>query len=79
VKPDRKRGWAVLLLASSLSLGLTGCSTIGVRPWEHDLLAKKSMQLNVAPNVTAFHEHVEFSKEGSAGGRSFDGGGCGCN
>ncbi len=79
MKFDRKRGWAVLLLASSLSLGLTGCSTIGVRPWEHDLLAKKGMQLNVAPNLTAFHEHVEFSKEGSAGGRSFDGGGCGCN
>ena len=37
------------------------------------------MQLNTHPNITAFHDHVEFSKEGSAGGRSFDGGGCGCN
>ena len=79
MKPDRNRVWVSFLAAGSLILGLTGCSTIGVRPWEHDLLAKKGMQLNPEPNLTAFHEHVEFSKEGSAGGRSFDGGGCGCN
>ncbi len=52
---------------------------MGVQPWDHDLLAKKAMQLNTHPHITACHEHVYFSKEGSSGGRTFDGGGCGCN
>lgn len=42
-------------------------------------MARKSMQLDAEPNITAFHEHIYFSKEGSSGGRTFDGGGCGCN
>jgi hypothetical protein len=68
------KGFAALAL---LSLG--GCSTIGVDPWERDVLARKSMQLNKEPTITAFHEHVYFSKEAASGGRGFDGGGCGCN
>ena len=47
--------------------------------WDRDLMAKKSMQLNTHPNLTAYQEHTYFSKEGSSGGRTFDGGGCGCN
>lgn len=58
---------------------LTSCSSLGVKPWDRDLLAKKSMQLNTEPTITAYHEHIYFSKEGSSGGRTFDGGGCGCN
>jgi hypothetical protein len=65
------------LAASSAALG--GCANVGPRPWEHDLLAKREMQLNVNPNVLAFDDHIYFSKEGSSGGRTFDGGGCGCN
>ena len=71
--------WLRLAATAGLVLALAGCSAIGAKPWDRDLLAKKGMQLNTHPNVTAFHEHVEFSKEASAGGRSFDGGGCGCN
>ena len=58
---------------------LSACSSLGVKPWQHDLLARQSMQLNSQPEVTAFHDHIYFSKEGSSGGRSYDGGGCGCN
>lgn len=58
---------------------LSGCSALSVKPWDRDLMARKSMQLNTQPNLTAFREHVYFSKEGSSGGRTFDGGGCGCN
>jgi Domain of unknown function (DUF4266) len=65
-----------LCLASALA---AGCAQVGPHPWEHDLLAKREMQLNPQPNVLAADEHVYFSKEGSAGGRTFDGGGCGCN
>lgn len=58
---------------------MTGCSSWGVKPWERDLLAKKSMQLNAYPLETATDDHTYFSKEASSGGRGFGGGGCGCN
>jgi hypothetical protein len=59
--------------------GLAGCSTIGIKPWERDILARPEMALDVAPVDTAFDEHVYFSKEAASGGRGFGGGGCGCN
>jgi hypothetical protein len=37
------------------------------------------MRLNGAGLDDAIDEHVYFSKEASSGGRSFGGGGCGCN
>ena len=58
---------------------LCGCSSIGVKPWQRDLLAKESMQLNSSPLDAAIDDHVYFSKEASSGGRGFGGGGCGCN
>ncbi len=61
------------------SLLLSSCSSWGVKPWERDLLAKKSMQLNAYPLEAATDDHTYFSKEASAGGRGFGGGGCGCN
>ena len=68
-----------LILAFGLILLITACSSLGVKPWNRDLLARKSMQLNTQPNITAYQEHIYFSKQGSSGGRTFDGGGCGCN
>jgi hypothetical protein len=62
----------------SISL-LSGCASLGVKPWERDLLAKKSMQVNSSPLEAATDDHTYFSKEASAGGRGFGGGGCGCN
>lgn len=65
----------------TLSMGallLNGCA-MGVKPWNRDILARKSMQLNTHPRITAFREHVYFSKEAATGGRTFDAGGCGCN
>lgn len=70
---------AALLAAAVLSGALSGCAGLGARPWDRDLLAKQGMQLNTHPIITAAREHIYFSKEGSAGGRSFDGGGCGCD
>jgi hypothetical protein len=67
---------AALLVSVAL---LGGCSSIGVQPWEHDILARRAMQLNTHPIVAAADDHIYFSKEGSSGGRTFDGGGCGCN
>jgi thiol-disulfide isomerase/thioredoxin len=51
----------------------------GVRPWERGVLARDSMRLDIDLLTLAFDDHVYFSKEASSGGRSFGGGGCGCN
>jgi hypothetical protein len=58
---------------------VSGCSSLGVQPWERDLLAKKQMALTSSPIDSAFDDHIYFSKEASSGGKGFGGGGCGCN
>ncbi len=67
------------ILTAVLALLLGACGAIGVKPWDRDILARKSMQPDGSPSISAFHEHIYFSKEGSSGGRTFDAGGCGCN
>jgi hypothetical protein len=59
--------------------GMAGCSSMGVEPWERDVLAKEEMQLTTDPLEAATDDHIYFSKEASSGGRGFGGGGCGCN
>ncbi len=58
---------------------LGGCATVGIKPWERDVLARPEMALDAYPLDTAFDEHLYFSKEAASGGRGFGGGGCGCN
>ena len=65
-----------VLLAAMLT---SGCSSLGVEPWERDLLAKKEMALTSSPVDAALDDHIYFSKEATSGGRGFSGGGCGCN
>jgi hypothetical protein len=65
---------AVLLLAVC-----AGCSSMGVEPWDRDVLAREDMQLITDPLEAATDDHIYFSKEASSGGRGFGGGGCGCN
>jgi len=56
-----------------------GCASMGVEPWERDVLAKDEMQLTTDEIEAATDDHIYFSKEASSGGRGFGGGGCGCN
>ena len=56
-----------------------GCAGLGVQPWERDLLAEPAMQIDPNPIQSSYDDHIYFSLEGSSGGRSFGGGGCGCN
>jgi hypothetical protein len=56
-----------------------GCASLGVKPWQRDLLSRQDMQLNGNAIDDAIDDHLYFSKEASSGGRSFAGGGCGCN
>ena len=58
---------------------LAGCSQLGVKPWERDILAEPAMELGADPLLSATDEHIYFSKEATSGGASFGGGGCGCN
>ena len=67
--------FAVLALISIFS----GCSAVGVQVWERDILAKPEMQLDYQATDQTIDDHVYFSKEASSGGRTFGGGGCGCN
>ena len=68
----------LVLLVTGL-LVLAGCSSMGVEPWDRDILAKAEMQLTTDAIEAATDDHIYFSKEASSGGRGFGGGGCGCN
>jgi len=66
-----------VLLAPALTL--SGCNSLGVKPWQREILARPAMAVNAAPTDAAIDDHIYFSKEAASGGRSFAGGGCGCN
>lgn len=72
-------GCGAILVLGVLSFGLSGCSTMGVQPWERDVLAERGMEVDPDVIVTALDEHIYFSKEASTGGLGTAGGGCGCN
>jgi len=64
----------VLLLS-----GLTGCVSLGVEPWQRDILSQADMQFGTSDLNQSMSQHFYFSKEASSGGQGFAGGGCGCN
>lgn len=78
MKTGTVRGFLILCLVL-VALAAAGCSSLGVQPWERDLLSAPGMQLQPDPVVTALDDHIYFSKEASTGGLGGAGGGCGCN
>ncbi len=70
-----KYQWLVLCAL----IGASGCSSMGVKPWQRDVLAQEDMLLDADAIDLALDEHIYFSKEASSGGQGFAGGGCGCN
>ncbi len=68
-----------MISIAGLVLTISSCASMGVEPWERDILAKDEMQLVTDPIEAATDDHIYFSKEASSGGRGFGGGGCGCN
>jgi hypothetical protein len=60
-----------------LLLSLSACVT--VRPEQRAVLADPTMQFDNDPGDGAAREHVLENREGSSGGSSVKGGGCGCN
>ena len=73
-KPRLRRCLAAAALAAA---ALVTAACAGVEPWERDLHARADMQADA--HDAAIDDHIYFSKEASSGGRSFAGGGCGCN
>ncbi len=69
----------LLIGIASVAALCSGCSSLGVQPWERDLMAKPSMQLSPSAVDASVDDHTYFSKEAATGGRGFGGGGCGCN
>ncbi|MEZ5358879.1 MAG: DUF4266 domain-containing protein [Candidatus Zixiibacteriota bacterium] len=67
------------LIAVSILLSSCGAAGVRVQVWERDILAKPEMQLDSPALDMAIDDHIYFSKEAASGGRSFGGGGCGCN
>jgi len=77
-----KKHLSLLFIVGSLQ----GCSLLDpmftqedVKPWQKGILAKKEMSLQGDPIDGYVDEHIYFSTEGSTGGKSVGGGGCGCN
>jgi Domain of unknown function (DUF4266) len=68
----------LVLMLGALILA-SGCTSLGVKAYDRDLLARDDMRLDANPVDAAIDEHLYFSKEASSGGRSYAGGGCGCN
>ncbi len=71
------RARAGLFLAFAWVCGLTGC--VRVAPYERGTLAREDMALAEDPDLSAGPEHAREYREGSSGGSSAKGGGCGCN
>ncbi|MEI9951489.1 MAG: DUF4266 domain-containing protein [Pseudomonadota bacterium] len=66
-----------LALGALLLAATAGCAT--VRPEQRAILADPTMQFDAKSADQAALEHALENREGSTGGGSVRGGGCGCN
>ncbi len=67
----------IVTLVGAMLLGALGCAT--VRPEERAVLADPVMRFDGNAREEAARQHVFENREGSFGGGSVEGGGCGCN
>ena len=75
----RIRSFVRFAILLGLMLTAWGGTALGVKPWQREVLARPEMALNAEPIDAATDDHIYFSREAASGGRSFGGGGCGCN
>jgi hypothetical protein len=66
----------LLFSALLMSTMVAGCAT--VKPWEREYLADEIMLFDRDVLKAEWHVHVQEVLEGSRGGFSGSGGGCGC-
>ncbi|HEX4474427.1 MAG TPA: DUF4266 domain-containing protein [Polyangiaceae bacterium] len=68
---------AFAVVVFGVAVGASGCAT--VRPEERAILADPKMRFLGDPRSAAQLEHAVENREGSFGGGTVEGGGCGCN
>jgi hypothetical protein len=68
-----------LTLLGPALLGLVGAGCATVRPEQRAVLADPVMQYQDEAGDREARDHVLENREGSYGGSSVKGGGCGCN
>ena len=68
---------ALVLLGVCCALASAGCAT--VRPEQRAILADPTMQFDAPSPEQSALDHALDNREGSTGGGSVRGGGCGCN
>ena len=66
------------LFAAALAT-VAGCGRFAVRPNEKEFLADPVMAFDGDQQEAAADDHILSNREGGAGGRGTQGGGCGCN
>ncbi len=71
-----KRSIQLACLLATL-LGAFGCAT--VRPEQRSILADPVMQFDAQQSDQRARQHALENREGSYGGGTVEGGGCGCN
>lgn len=76
-RPNLRRALVAATLAAIAAAAVVTSGCAGIEPWERDLHARADMKADA--HDAAIDDHIYFSKEASSGGRSFAGGGCGCN
>lgn len=81
--PFRRKG-ATTSLGHAAWLACVGCIALSVscapvRPEQRAILADRIMQFGANARAQAALEHALENREGSLGGGSVRGGGCGCN
>jgi len=76
-RPNLRRVLVAATLAAIAAAAVVTSGCAGIEPWERDLHARADMKADA--HDAAIDDHIYFSKEASSGGRSFAGGGCGCN
>ncbi len=76
---DGTRAAKCKLLVLGLVLACSSAACVTVRPEQRAILADPTMRFQKAPGQEEAMQHALENREGSYGGGSVQGGGCGCN
>jgi hypothetical protein len=77
LEPSQVSQLVLIACGVLFALASAGCAT--VRPEQRAILADPTMQFDVQSADQAALDHALDNRQGSTGGGSVKGGGCGCN
>ncbi len=79
IRSKRRHTTAICLSVIAGSVFINGCAATSGQLCTKPPVAAEELQLDKQVSKDMIDDHIYFSKEASSGGRSFGGGGCGCN